>query len=118
MRESYDEGLATHIGPELCVVFREGFGEELVGVHVGRPLSRETTLKSWVPTGFDSSEGNTGWIVKCEIQPDPARSETPRMHVKHLTRAQGSLVPSRTHGMRDAGKSLRAHSPDERRRDG
>ncbi len=31
MKESYDEGLATHIGPESSVVTRKGAGEALTG---------------------------------------------------------------------------------------
>src|SRR5512132_2650592 len=33
----YDEGVANHIGPEPCVVVREGGCEASVGVHVGQP---------------------------------------------------------------------------------
>ena len=31
MKESYGEGLATHAGPESCVVIREDAGEALTG---------------------------------------------------------------------------------------
>jgi RNA-directed DNA polymerase len=41
MRESYGEGLATHTGPESCIVVRKDAGEALTGVRVGRVLSRE-----------------------------------------------------------------------------
>ena len=44
MQVSYDEGLAIHIGPESCVVAREGFGEALTGECIGQPLSRERVL--------------------------------------------------------------------------
>jgi hypothetical protein len=37
----YDEGLATHIGPEPCAGLREGIGEASVGERIGQPLSRE-----------------------------------------------------------------------------
>ena len=49
MQVSYDEGVATHIGPESCAVAREGFGEALTGGRIGQPLSRERFL-FWVPT--------------------------------------------------------------------
>ena len=42
MKESYGEGVASHTGPESCVVVREGKGEALTGAHAGRVLSRET----------------------------------------------------------------------------
>ena len=41
MKESYREGLATHSGPESCVIIRKGDGEALTGdMQVGL-LSRE-----------------------------------------------------------------------------
>jgi len=38
----YDEGVATHIGPEPCVCAREGAGEASAGERIGQPLSRES----------------------------------------------------------------------------
>jgi hypothetical protein len=55
----YDEGVATRIGPEPCVVIREDGDEASVGERIGQPLSRERTI---IP-GADavaSSEGDTG----------------------------------------------------------
>ncbi len=40
MKEPYVEGVATHDGPESCVV-RKGGGEALTGVRAGEVLSRE-----------------------------------------------------------------------------
>jgi hypothetical protein len=37
----YDEGVATHIGPEPCVYAREGVDEASVGECIGQPSSRE-----------------------------------------------------------------------------
>jgi hypothetical protein len=54
----YDEGVATHIGPEPCGRAREGTTEASVGGPVGQPLSRERAI---VP-GADVvtvTEGNT-----------------------------------------------------------
>jgi hypothetical protein len=47
----YDEDVASHIGPEPCVVSREGQGEASVGDRAGWPLSRESALFR-VPTGL------------------------------------------------------------------
>jgi hypothetical protein len=44
VRVHYDEGVANHIGPEPCVVVREGGCEASVGVHVGQPWSHEIVL--------------------------------------------------------------------------
>ena len=41
MQVHYDEGVATHIGPEPCAVIREGDGEASAGERTGQPLSRE-----------------------------------------------------------------------------
>ena len=46
MRVPYDEGLASHIGPESCVGDREGAGEALTGESAGRVLSRESEFAS------------------------------------------------------------------------
>jgi hypothetical protein len=37
----YDEGVATHIGPEPCGVIREDGGEASAGERTGQPLSPE-----------------------------------------------------------------------------
>ena len=43
MKESYEKGVAIHLGPELCGVSREAGHEALVGVRAGRVLSPEST---------------------------------------------------------------------------
>jgi hypothetical protein len=45
MQESYCEELAPHTGLESCVAVREGWGEALAEVRMGRVLSRETSLQ-------------------------------------------------------------------------
>jgi hypothetical protein len=79
MRVPYDEGIASHIGPESCVGDREGAGEALTGESAGRVLSRESNFLR----GADGvtlrgrqhgpSRQREGWI-------GPAWSKTPRMH--------------------------------------
>ena len=59
MRESYDEDVASHIGPESCAGTREGSGEALTGVRAGRVWSREMGLSSRVPMLRTLAEGNT-----------------------------------------------------------
>ena len=51
MKVLYDEDLASHIGPEPCVVSREGQGEASAGDRAGWLLSRERAL-SRTPTGL------------------------------------------------------------------
>jgi len=49
MRTLYIEGLASHGGPESCVGVREGVGEALAGVRVGRAMEPRNQ-HSGVPT--------------------------------------------------------------------
>jgi hypothetical protein len=43
MQESYDKGVANHVGPELCVAGRKAGGEALVGARAGHVMSPEST---------------------------------------------------------------------------
>jgi hypothetical protein len=52
----YGEGVASHTGPEPCVVVREGGGEASVGERTGQPSSRENAR---VP-GADAVSGAEG----------------------------------------------------------
>ena len=44
MKESHDEGLATHGGPESCGVSRKGRAEALTGVRAGRAIEPRKKL--------------------------------------------------------------------------
>jgi hypothetical protein len=85
MQESYVEGLATHSGPESCVVARKGKGEALTGVRAGRVLSRVSHAplrKQRALRGADAVEigGRPHPRRRSGKTPrDPARSETLRM---------------------------------------
>jgi RNA-directed DNA polymerase len=78
MRELYIEGVATHDGPESCVGVREGDGEALTGVRVGRAIEPRNQSNR----GADAvhwAEGHTGSSARRELPPDPARSANPSM---------------------------------------
>ena len=49
MKESYDEGIASHIGPESCGGVRKDAVEALTGVRAGWPLNPESS-RTGVPT--------------------------------------------------------------------
>ena len=57
MQESYDKGVAIHVGPELCVASRKAGCEALVRARAGRVLSPEISLNG-VPTQFPFAEGH------------------------------------------------------------
>ena len=46
MKVPYDEGIASHIGPESCAGDRKGASEALTGESAGRVLSRERRYAS------------------------------------------------------------------------
>lgn len=62
MQVHYDEGVATRIGPEPCVVGREAGSEASAGEHIGQVLSRERYNQS--ADAVCQSEGN---MVACAI---------------------------------------------------
>jgi hypothetical protein len=71
----YDEGVANHIGPEPCVVAREGAGEASAGDYIGQPLSRD---RKTVPGADDVTwcGRRHGWMRNREHLTGPAWSET------------------------------------------
>ena len=79
MRALYIEGLATHGGPGPCVSAREGWGEALAGVRVGRAIEPRNpqfgvpTLSQWWKA--------TRPVALCESLVGPARSKNHGMHV-------------------------------------
>jgi len=78
MKESYVEGLATHSGPESCVVVRKGRGEALTGVRAGRVLSRERNSLRGADAVGEGGRPHSAHRYR-EMCRDPARSETPCM---------------------------------------
>ncbi|MCP5002720.1 MAG: hypothetical protein GY941_02025 [Planctomycetes bacterium] len=58
MKESYNEGVASHIGPESCLDDPRGRGEALTGGSTGGLLSSENTFFRRPKNG----SGKTGQI--------------------------------------------------------
>ena len=86
MKESYDEGEATRIGPESCVVGSDPGGEALTGVRAGPVWSREIHAPGVIPRvlrGADAVEisGRPHRVRRHrKARLDPARSETRCMY--------------------------------------
>ncbi len=74
MKEPYVEGLATHNGPKSCAVIREGGGEALSGVYMGRVLSRESELQPRRPASYKRREA---MVAKLALLKEQIRK---RMH--------------------------------------
>lgn len=75
MQVRCDEGVAIHIGPEPCVVAREGAGEASAGEYIGQPLSRD---RKTVPGADDVTwcGRQYGRVRDRERPAGPAWSET------------------------------------------
>ena|ERR1017187_4035477 len=95
MKESYGEDIASHTGPESCVGDRKAAGEALTGVRMGWVLSRESIIYPGADD-FVPLEGDTGGIAIAMMQPDPARSETPRTCGNSMHRSWEILRPAPT----------------------
>lgn len=90
MQVHYDEGVATHIGPESCAGSHEAVREALTGAHAGQPLSRERLHISGadaVPT----AEGNTNGHAIASDRPT-RRGRRPWHAWTLLVREPGDLV--------------------------
>jgi hypothetical protein len=76
MKQSYDEGLATHSGPESCVAIRKGGNEAWTGGRAGRVFSRVRTLLRDADAVKGSGRPYPARRYR-EARRNPARSETP-----------------------------------------
>jgi hypothetical protein len=70
----HDEGVAIRIGPEPCVVMREGGAEASVGECIGQPLSRESRVPS--ADMIVIADGNTDGRVSASARTARRWSET------------------------------------------
>src|SRR6266568_1183803 len=75
MKESHNEGLASHDGPESCAGTRKGAGEALTGERTGGVLRREIRCNQGADAVELSGRQNT-CARKGEGTGDPARSKT------------------------------------------
>jgi hypothetical protein len=76
MKESHDEGVATHIDPESCGVARKGDAEALTGARAGRVLSRESSFLRSADAVGSCGRQNRRHRYR-EMLSGSARSETP-----------------------------------------
>jgi hypothetical protein len=91
MRESYNEGLASHIGPESCASACKGGGEALTGVRAGRVWSREILFNFRVLTLWDRWKATLGGSIARDLF-RPCAVVDPEHVRKHSTREPGGPV--------------------------
>lgn len=101
MKDPYDEGPASHIGPESCAGAREGAGEALTGESAGRVLSRESNFLQGAD-GVILRGRQHGPSRQREEWIGPAWSKTPRMHGSALHGNREIPHPPLGNGLGDA----------------
>jgi hypothetical protein len=87
------KGIASRIGPESCVSYREVWCEALTGVPVGQVLSRESSVIRDVDT-VRGVEGSMGVRVNASV-PSIPRGLRPWHVGKPLVWEPGDLMPGR-----------------------
>lgn len=93
MKDSHEQGIAAHFGPESCAVAREDESEALTGGRAGRVSSRE----------IHEPMGSHGLLLGAD-----AVEEGGRPHPSHRHReGRGDLARSKTPGM--YGNTLRGN---------
>ena len=104
MKESHNEGLASHIGPESCGGVCEGAAEALTWGGMDWVLSLEN-IKVRSADGFASSEGNTVGVVIARPQWAPRGRQTPATY-RHTSRErrQAALLGTMS-SFTEAGRS-------------
>ncbi len=75
MKESYEQGLASRLGPESYADGGNAVGVAMTGVHAGQPLSSEISSFR-VPTLSDCGEGHMRHDANGESWRDAAESKT------------------------------------------
>ena len=90
MKVSHDEGLASHVGSESCVVIREDTGEALTGESAGWVLSSEILNVRDADAVMSRGRQHRS-IRQREDRPGPAESQTPGTH-RSISRGRRSLL--------------------------
>jgi hypothetical protein len=100
MREPYKKGIASHLGPESCVVSRKVEHEALTGGQAGWAIEPRNGAHFRGPTLSSLAEGNTMGVDNAR-RPSPGAVEDPRQAWKLNAREPGD--PSGARGVRSGG---------------
>ena len=90
MEESYDEGVANHIGPESCAFARKGRAEALTGVRAGRVWGREIPKSRVLTLYYERKARRSVSITRDTFGPCAVRD--PEHARKHLAREPGGPI--------------------------
>ncbi len=95
MQVHYDEGIASHIGPEPCAGIREDVGEASVGERAGQPLSHDR-IAILGADAVQEAEGNTEGCANASA-PTTRRGRRPWHARTLLAREPGDLSSGQSH---------------------
>jgi hypothetical protein len=110
MEEPYIEGVATHGGPESCVVVREGAGEALTGVRAGWAIEPRNQGVRGADAVAQRGRQHCRRRFR-EPSADPARSENLCMHgIFMRENREIPRSPARVMGGRAAQGRLRPYA--------
>ena len=90
MKESNIEGVATHDGPEPCVVVREGGGEASVGVRAGWAIEPRKDMTRDADAVIESGRQHRRRRFR-EPSSDPAGSEN--LCMRGVSRRENREIP-------------------------
>ena len=109
MKESYDEGVANHIGPESCGGGSNAMAEALTGVRAGQVLSREILVFQGADD-MGQSESNTGHVANAR-HARTLRGRRPWGVRRHLAREPGDPVSALGRVVRGPHWEVRGRNP-------
>ena len=106
MREPYQKGVASHPGPESCVVSRKAEHEALTGVQAGWAMEPRNGAHFRGPTLSSKAEGKTMGVDMAR-RPSPCAVEDPGHAWKLHAREPGDPSGARRKSNRRAGGRTR-----------
>src|SRR2546427_7077857 len=100
MKEPYKKGVASHLGPESCMVSRKAEREALTGERAGWAIEPRNGAHFRGPTLSSNAEGNTMGVDNARLS-SPCAVKDPRHARKLYAREPGD--PSSARGVRNSG---------------
>ena len=109
MKVHYDEGVATHIGPEPCVGIREGVCEASAGECMGQPLSRERVFSRELTLSTERKATRRGAISRAPsrlgVVADPGMCRSFLYGNRELSRSAGCSLSRLVRGGKARSRS-------------